>query len=618
MIQFRQRSRKSFIFLLTCFAFWLHAIASLIAQENYEVSVIEFTGNKSFSSSELLEQIAMYGTSGFKKSILKRKSFLYSKEIAESDRERLVNFYQREGFLFISVMEIDLESNKKKKEVKIGIKIVEGKPILVNDVHYFFVPGQTIDNQSDFEKIIDDIRSSLLLVNGKRFRDQAIQLDRELLSEKFRNSGYPYNELKPELTVDSDNCKVDISWQIESGPKCIFGEVVVNGNERVETSLIFEQLAFKKGQLFQQELIDKSQRQVYALGMFYIATVTAVLNEERRNTIPVQIQIKEAPGFTAKFGVGYGREDRVRLFSDLQRLGFLGGARRLNLFAKHSALEPYRIDAKLSQPITHRTTFLLNPYLINQDEPGFAVNRYGGGLSVLHKIAQHTNGSIGYTFERVDLDKNSVQDVGKNNNLESLYNKSSVSFGLTRDTANPLFTPASGMFGTLIVTVSGLGLNSEYHFTKIILDLRRYRQITEGLIFAARIKLGTIQSHDDSKFVPVEERFFSGGTSSIRGWPRSELGPRTENGSPIGGKSLVEGSVEFRYPIWGLVSGVVFSDFGNVWVGSSEYKADGLRYALGCGLRVATPIGPIRLDIARPVYDEDDKLQFYISVGHSF
>lgn len=618
MTQLQQRSYKSPIVLLTCFSLWLSAFAIVIAQENYEVSKIEFYGNKSFASSELVEQIVMYGTSGFNKSILKKMPFLFSEEIAESDRERLVAFYQREGFLNISVEGIDLELNKEKKTFKIGIIITEGMPILVDDIRFNFNPEHSIDNQEDFERIISQVISSLLLEKGKRFRDQDIQLDRELLAKQFRNSGYPYVELKPKLAVDSDNHKVDISWHMGSGPKSIFGEVVVSGNEKVATSFILKQLAFKKGQLFQQELIDKSQRQIYALGMFHIATVTANLNEERRNAIPIQIQIREAPRMIVKFGVGYGREDKVRLFSDLQRLGFLGGSRRFNLLAKHSALEPYRIDAKLNQPITPRTTFLLNPYLIKQSEPGFKVNRYGSRLTVLHKIAQHTNGSIGYTFERVDLDKNSVQVTGNNNNLVSLYNKSSVSFGLTRDTSIPLFIPVSGMFGALTATISGLGLNSEYHFSKIILDIRRYIQINERLIFATRMKFGAIQSYDDSKFVPVEERFFSGGTSSVRGWGRSELGPRTENGSPIGGKRLVEGSVEFRYPIWGLLSVVVFSDFGNVWVDSFEYKFDDLRYALGFGLRVATPIGPIRLDIARPVHDEAKKLQFYISVGHAF
>lgn len=615
MTQYQLRSYKFTIILLTCVSLWLSTFA--IAQENYEIKNVEFFGNKSFSSSELSEQIAMYGTSGFKKSILKRKPFHYSKEIADSDRERLIAFYQREGFLNVSVKEIDLEPNKEKKTVKIGIKIAEGEPILVDEVCYDFNQGQPVNNQAEFGKIINRVRTSLLLVRGQRFRDRDIQLDRELLAKEFRNAGYPYIVLNPKLGVDSDNHKVDISWQIDSGPKSVFGEVVINGNGKVATSLILKQLAFKQGQVFRQELIDKSQRQIYALGMFHIATVTANLNEERRNSIPIQIQIREAPRLTAKFGVGYGREEKVRLFSDLQRLGFLGGARRFNLFAKHSTLEPYRIDVKLNQPIAPSTTVLLNPYLIKQNEPGFEVVRFGGSLTVLHKIAHFTNGSIGYTFERVDLDKNSVQITGNNNNLVSLYNKSSVSLGLIRDTSIPLFTPASGMFGALTVTVSGLGLNSEYHFTKIILDIRRYLQIKERYIFATRMKFGSIQSYDDSKFVPVEERYFSGGSSSVRGWARSELGPKTKSG-PIGGKSLVEGSVEFRYPIWGLLSGVVFSDLGNVWIGSFDYKLDDLRYALGFGLRVATPIGPIRLDIARPVRDEDNKLQFYISVGHAF
>ncbi len=104
----------------------------------------------------------------------------------------------------------------------------------------------------------------------------------------------------------------------------------------------------------------------------------------------------------------------------------------------------------------------------------------------------------------------------------------------------------------------------------------------------------------------------------MRGWSRAELGPHNAEDVPIGGNSLLEASIELRHPIGGLLSGVIFSDFGNVWTGSFNYELGDLRYALGFGLRVGTPIGPIRLDFARPIYDEDTAWQFYLSVGHAF
>ena len=116
----------------------------------------------------------------------------------------------------------------------------------------------------------------------------------------------------------------------------------------------------------------------------------------------------------------------------------------------------------------------------------------------------------------------------------------------------------------------------------------------------------------------MEERFYSGGSSSVRGWGRSLLGDLDENGDPIGGKSLMEFSLELRYPIYGYLSGVIFGDAGNIWDESVEYQIDELRYSAGVGLRLDTPIGPIRFDVARPVDDVDTDIQFHISVGQAF
>ena len=117
---------------------------------------------------------------------------------------------------------------------------------------------------------------------------------------------------------------------------------------------------------------------------------------------------------------------------------------------------------------------------------------------------------------------------------------------------------------------------------------------------------------------PIEERFFSGGSMSVRGWQRSQLGPKNAKNDPIGGNSLLECSAEMRYPIWKIFSGAAFLDFGNVWNKAFEHNLSELRYAPGLGLRIDTPIGPIRFDVARPIWDDEKQLQFHLSVGQAF
>ena len=200
--------------------------------------------------------------------------------------------------------------------------------------------------------------------------------------------------------------------------------------------------------------------------------------------------------------------------------------------------------------------------------------------------------------------------------ISSLYNKSQIILGSAFDNSRPMFTPRHGFVNNNSFAISGLGFGSKTRYTKLLIDLRRYQPLG-AFVFAARVKLGGIKIFGSESFVPVEERFYSGGSSSVRGWARSELGPK-EAGLPIGGLSLLEGSAELRYPIIGILSGVVFFDLGNVWTESYSYKLSDVRYAAGAGIRIATPIGPLRFDVARPVADVDHVIQLHVNVGQAF
>jgi outer membrane protein insertion porin family len=116
----------------------------------------------------------------------------------------------------------------------------------------------------------------------------------------------------------------------------------------------------------------------------------------------------------------------------------------------------------------------------------------------------------------------------------------------------------------------------------------------------------------------VEERFFAGGSHSVRGWSRSNLGPKDEFGVPVGGNSLLEGSLEFRFDVGRKMKFTLFTDCGNVWTNSFHYRLNDLHYAAGAGLKIKTPIGPAGIDFARPIFDSEDKWQFHFNIGHSF
>ncbi|MBD3223824.1 MAG: outer membrane protein assembly factor BamA [Caldithrix sp.] len=609
-------SKKNIFIFLVLFA----AFSLLSAQEDYVLNDIDFRGNETFSEDVLLEQVAMHGSGLFSKYIMGDEPFNFSEQILESDLERVVRFYQKEGFLYARAEKGEIKLDNADEEIDLlTIDITEGEAIRIAEVSFAFKMHSASKNLMQ-DSLIQETHDKMILQTGKRFRDQALQQDRQTMVEHFNDRGYAYTHARYDLSLDEQTGTIDITWEIDPGPRCFFGSITIAGNEHVSDELIYEQLKFKKGELFQSGILDESQQQIYSLGLFQIATVKAILGEKDKKTIPVKIQVKEAPRLTTRFGVGYGSEDKFRAFTSLQRLGFLGGARRIELLLKHSGLEPYNINLKWIQPqfLTRHTSITLNPFFRRETEPGFSARRLGLNIPLNHQFSGYLKGSIAYYLENMRQDFNSADpEFSKRSREDFNYAKSGLLLGIILDTSRPMFSPQQGLFGSANFKINGLPFPGDFNYTRLLVDLRRYQKLY-GLVLALRCKFGVINSYDDDGFVPVEDRFYSGGSMSVRGWSRSTLGPLRKNSDPIGGKSLAEGFIELRYPIMGIVTGTFFLDSGNVWQPSYHHKLQDLRYAAGFGIRVNTPIGPVRLDFGWPIYDREKAGQIHINVGEAF
>jgi outer membrane protein insertion porin family len=591
---------------------------SLYAQEDYQIHSLEFSGNENFSADELQQQMTLHGMGFIKRSLLQKDPALFSQELLQGDIRNVIIFYQSEGFLQIKIPPPILKPNHDKQSIDINIAIEEGPPVLVKQIQPHFLNTST--DSSQLRSLFDNLFQDLKLKPEKRFRDEDLQRDRSKILRQFTFQGYPYIEVEFTLSVDQNNATVDINWMITPGPLCTFGDIIIFGNLITKTEFIKKQITFKKGERFSQKQLDETQRKLFSLGLFQVAVVRAQFTKDKKNIIPVRIAITEAPRWTGKFGVGYGREDSFRMFVQGRRIGFLGGARRLELLLKRSGLEPYNIDLKLIEPLffSYKTALTLNPYLRRETEPGYSVSRIGGRISLLYQITLYLKSSLTFIRENVSQDTSEINpDQLSRLETDDLYDKAGPLIALTWDNSQPIFSPDRGYFILLSTKFNGYPVKADFPFIRYMLDVRHYRRQV-GIIVAYRLKIGLINSYDEQGFVPVEERFYAGGSHSVRGWSRQELGPTDPFGNPIGGNSLFEGSMEFRIPIWSRFIGVTFLDFGNVWVESGNYPLNELRYALGLGFGVETPIGPLRLDFARPIQDEKKNWEFHLSIGQTF
>ncbi|MDD4052199.1 MAG: POTRA domain-containing protein, partial [candidate division Zixibacteria bacterium] len=297
--------------LVFCLSVILFSPASVQAQDGYAVQKIAFKGNKTISTTilKLLTETKSVGT--FSK-LLGKKGPEYDDEVMVQDIERIKAFYQREGFLYVAVAPAQKEIDQQKKTVKLTISIIEGEPFRVRQVTHSLTPSSSIPD-SVFNKIFKHTSREMVLRPDTRFRDSSVILDQLLLTREFGNVGYPYVDIKPELTVSKADYTVDIDWRIESGPMCFFGDVRVTGVSKIPAPVIVRQIAFRQGDLFRLRSVEQTQQQVYGLGVFQVATATPTFAKDSGTVIPVETFVKDAKRFTTKLGVGYGTEDRIRV-----------------------------------------------------------------------------------------------------------------------------------------------------------------------------------------------------------------------------------------------------------------------------------------------------------------
>ncbi len=613
------RYRACFLFGFIFLFVLLGASTAIVsAQDGLEVHGLSFSGNTTVSDGQLESLMSMKAIGSFRRNILGKDAILFSNETLQYDIRRLRRFYQQEGFLDVCIDPADLSVADDNRSVQISLSITENEPYLVNSIHMFSAGGigeKAQPIESDTAVFFKEFQTR----PEERFRDSLIYHDQGAIIGILENLGHPYAGVTPILSVDSQTNRVNIEWAIDPGPLCRIGNIVVSGLRHANEDVVLDQMTISTGDVFSWHKLEECQRRVYGLSLFHVVTVKAQLSDDKAVQIPIEIRIDEAPRFSSRLGVGYGREEKVRVYSDSHILGFLGGTRSLNLFMKHSEIEPYHINLKLRQPafLTSYTTAEVSPFILRQKEPAYDQIRYGGHVTLLHRIMKQLNGSVSFLLERVDLDTSSLGILAIDTTRQAeIYNKSSILLGLSYDNSTPMFNPERGVYAAASLTVSGIGFGSDYHYNRLLVDVRSYKKVF-GIIIAGKIKAGGILSKDVPEFIPVEDRFYAGGSASVRGWSRAALGPQLE-GTPIGGNTLFESSFELRYPIYDRLSGVLFYDFGNVWRDSYTVKLDKLRYSVGAGIRVRTPIGPIRLDIAQPVDDIKSDVQYHISVGEAF
>jgi len=253
------------------------------------------------------------------------------------------------------------------------------------------------------------------------------------------------------------------------------------------------------------------------------------------------------------------------------------------------------------------------------DESGYLLNMTRPQPRLEHEFSKTLTGFLAYRLEYDHLNNVPSATVRLFQDFQRKGVLSGCGGGLLWNTSNdPLNPTASGITSFSAEQGGGL-LGGEFNFYKLQGGVKRYHRISSQIVLASRLRLGFANPVSGSAAVPLFERFYARGANSVRGYGRRRLGPLSSANDPIGGRSLIEGSLELRRPLF-KIGGALFLDFGQVSLHSFDVPLDDLRFAPGFGVSYATPVGPIRLDLGFPLDlpRGDQPWQVHFRIGQFF
>jgi outer membrane protein insertion porin family len=193
----------------------------------------------------------------------------------------------------------------------------------------------------------------------------------------------------------------------------------------------------------------------------------------------------------------------------------------------------------------------------------------------------------------------------------------SLTPSVSLDQRDDPFLTTTGTYFLVRDKVSRRFLGGDADFDRLEGDSRYFRSLGSAIVVAGALRFGYAQAHGGTT-LPVGERFYVGGASTHRGFKEQELGPKGDDGSNLGGESYLLANVELRAPLLGPVEGGLFLDAGNAWLGRIDVTD--LRWAAGAGLRLRTPVGPLRVDLGYLIdkREGESRTVFHVALGHAF
>jgi len=528
-----------------------------------EVRTVEFVGNVTFPRESLEGAIATTQTecsSFLLKWIIpvcpafgwgERRSELRERDVP-LDVQRLERFYQMRGFREVAVAsETEIEEDGR---ALVRFTVSEGRPILADSIGYLSPEGFSAGS----------LLEGLPISPGDPWSTLALDQTRDTLVQRLRNQGYPYADvLRQTVLPQGEPYHAHVIFEIEPGTAARYGDIRVEGVQRLDESAVLRTLPFRSGDPYRVDQLLDGQARLFGLEIIRNARIdpdTAAMGRlaTSDSIVPLVVQVSEGDPYRVRAGVGFNSTECVNAESRWTSRNFFGGGRVVQLRGRlANVLAPCTSDSgegefarltwltavDFSQPwiFSTRNSFNASLFAERQSIPDIFIRRaIGLQLALVRAVGPRTPLTLSYRPELSTLDAADVllctgflvcsrQDIGI---LTGRRRLAPVGLNLTRDLANSLLNPTAGYRLTVDLEHAAPWTGSEFRFDRVAVEGTWYARLTGSSVLATRIRGGWVgqgefdAGQEVTDIVHPQKRFYAGGANSVRGFGQSRLGPR--------------------------------------------------------------------------------------------
>jgi len=576
-------------------------------QENEEIKVrkVLFLGNNKFSDKQLGKILQT-----------KKKTFLsfitsagaYKEDLLKDDVIRLTLWYLDHGYLqFSAKPPVTLSTEK-------GMYVF----FIVEEGEQYTVKSMQWENAAEEEQMV--LSGLRTLLPGQVFSRQMLQQDITSMTDYYADQGYAFAEIVPMYYPDEESLTVDVIYRVQKGQKYYVGDIRIAGNTKTRDKVVRREMALIEGDLYSSSMVRFSKAEIERLGYFETTNITTEPGSAP-DLLDVVVSVKEGQTGTLSGGAGFSSTDQFILMANITQSNLFGRGQVLSLNAEIggtrqnfslSFTEPWLFDIPLSAGFD-----AFNTERVYQD---FTRRSVGGALRLGYELRQFLRGNVMYKYEEVE-----VKDVSQLASItlraeEGNATVSSMTFSLVHNTLdNPMF-PLKGWLNIGTAEFAGTILGGNTDFVKFQADTGVYLPVFWGTTVHLRARAGWGDGIGGDR-LPVFERYFVGGISTVRGYDVRSLGPEV-NGVLIGGNKELIFNVEYIFPIslQLRLRGLIFFDAGNAFSEDESIKFRNLRFSTGAGFRWFSPMGPLTFVLGFPLDPEEDEDPYAVqfSIGAPF